>query len=225
MNKPIGTTKPPRPMNKGIYDRGYLPHWDWVASLQAITFRLADSVPSAVIQQWRRELAEIPDETARERELRRRIARHEDRGAGESLLMRPNCAAIVHAQLLKGHPAQYRLLDWCIMPNHVHVLVKLEGSASISEVVRSWKGPSAVEINRWLQRCGPLWQREYYDRLVRDMEHLHECRAYIRNNPVKANLCDKPDDWAFSSAGIGWSPDGALASAGESKTPDDRHAG
>ncbi|MEO0017656.1 MAG: hypothetical protein RLZZ522_939 [Verrucomicrobiota bacterium] len=212
-------------MGKGIYKRGYLPHWDFAGSLQAITFRLADSVPNLVISEWRRELAEISDEVARERDLHCRIARYEDAGAGESFLIRPDCAAIVQDKLIKGHPAQYRLIDWCVMPNHVHVLCKLEGSASLSEVVRSWKGASAMEINRLLQRSGPLWQREYFDRLVRDTDHLHECRAYIRNNPVKAKLCEKPADWAFSSAGIRWSPDGALASAGESNSPEDTHAG
>lgn len=90
------------------------------------------------------------------------------------------------------------------MPNHVHVLVKLEAGHSPVEIVRFWKGGSAIEINRILARNGTLWQREYYDRFVRDLEHLHDCIAYIRNNPVKAKLCDHPEDWPFSSAGMGW---------------------
>jgi len=109
------------------------------------------------------------------------------------------------------------------MPNHVHVLCKL--GEAVAEIVRLWKGASAARINRVVGREGPLWLREYFDRYVRDMDHFHECRAYIRNNPVKAKLCEKPEDWPFSSAGIGWSPDGAPASAGESPTTNDAHAG
>ena len=219
MNPPAKASAP-LPMGKGIYKRGYLPHWDFTGSLQAITFRLADSVPSVVIQQWQRELANIPDEAAREHELRCRIARYEDTGAGEAILMNPDCAAMVQDKLIKGNPAQYRLIDWCIMTNHVHVLCKLESSATLCDIMRSWKGASAIEINRLLQRSGPLWEREYFDRLVRDLDHLLECRAYIRNNPVKAKLCEQPEDWPFSAAGNGWGDDGALALAGESESSD-----
>jgi hypothetical protein len=46
--------------------------------------------------------------------------------------------------------------------------------------------------------------RDYHDRLIRDMDHFHNARAYIRNNPVKAGLCATPDEWVFSSAGQNW---------------------
>ena len=45
---------------------------------------------------------------------------------------------------------------------------------------------------------------DYFDRFIRDLDHLYDCRAYIRNNPVKAGLCAKPEDWPFSSAGVRW---------------------
>jgi REP element-mobilizing transposase RayT len=191
-------------MNKGIYNRGYLPHWDFKKSVQAITFRLADSVPSSVIQEWKTELLSIPDETIRTKELYRRIAHYEDAGHGSAILSRPDCAAILQDHLISGHPEEYRLLDWCIMPNHVHLICKLDEKAALSEIIRSWKGASAIQINRLLNRSGPLWQREYYDRFIRDEDHYHNCRAHIRNNPVKAKLSHTPEDWPFSSAGTGW---------------------
>ena len=191
-------------MNKGIYNRGYLPHWDFKKSVQAITFRLTDSVPSSVIQDWRNELQSIPNKTSRAKELHRRIAHYEDAGHGSAILSSPDCAAIVQNHLIAGHSAKYRLLDWCVMPNHVHLICKLDENSALSEIIRSWKGASAVQINRLLNRSGPLWQREYYDRFIRDEDHYHDCRAYIRNNPVKAKLCQTPEDWPFSSAGTGW---------------------
>jgi len=235
-------------MNKGIYTRGYLPHWDFAEGLQAVTFRLADSIPAAVIRGWRKELAESPDAATRERELHRRIAHFEDAGHGACVLRRPEFAGIIQAKLLDGHPQRYRLLAWCVMPNHVHVLFKLAAESTLSGLLRAWKGASAVEINRLLDRSGHLWQREYYDRFIRDIDHLYDCRTYIRNNPVKAGLCEKPEDWLFSSAGCDWNPDaahgapasagdgalasagdGALASAGASQSDDasaeDEHAG
>ncbi|MEI6604423.1 MAG: transposase [Verrucomicrobiota bacterium] len=196
-------------MNKGIYTRGYLPHWDFAEGLQAVTFRLADSIPASVIGGWRKELADSPDDATRERELHRRVARFEDMGHGACVLRCPEFASIIQAKLLDGHPQRYRLLAWCVMPNHVHVLFKLAAESSLSDILRSWKGASAVEINRLLARCGHLWQREYHDRLIRDIDHLYDCRTYVRNNPVKAGLCEKPQDWQFSSAGCDWNPDAA----------------
>ncbi len=206
-------------MNRGIYTRGYLPHWDFEKSVQAITFRLADSVPKQVIVAWMNELAAIPDVVHRQKELHLRIAKYEDLGHGSSVLRQHDIAMILQNKLLEGHPGKYKLIEWCIMPNHVHVLVKLAEMNSLADIVRLWKGGSAIDINRALHRTGPLWQREYYDRFVRDMDHFHDCVAYIRNNPVRAKLCSKPEDWPCSSAGSGWN--GALASAGEDKPRSD----
>jgi len=216
-------------MSKGIYTRGYLPHWDFAKGLQAVTFRLADSVPASVIKSWKAELADDPDDAKRERELHCRIARFEDAGHGACFLHRSNCASIIQSKLIDGHPARYRLLAWCVMPNHVHVLLKLAAQSSLGAVIRSWKGASAVEINRLLDRSGPLWQREYHDRFIRDLDHLYDCRAYIHHNPVKAGLCAQPEDWPFSSAGCGWNPDGAAdgapASAGLDDEEEEKEAG
>ncbi len=209
-------------MGKGIYTRGFLPHWDFEKSTQAITFRLADSVPAEVIRDWKSQLAIKSDAKIREMELHQLIARFEDAGHGAAVLKSPTCGNIIQNKLIQGHSSRYSLIDWCIMPNHVHVLIRLTGSRSLADIVRSWKGGSAIEINRLLHRSGPLWQREYYDRYVRDLDHLHDCIAYIRNNPVKAGLCDKPVAWPFSSAGANWN--GALSSSGP-KPPDTEQAG
>jgi REP element-mobilizing transposase RayT len=82
--------------------------------------------------------------------------------------------------------------------------LKLENDSTLWEILKGWKGSGGLEINRVLARTGTLWQREYHDRLVRDMDHFHDCRVYIRHNPVKAGLCETPEGWRFSSAGCGW---------------------
>lgn len=204
-------------MGKGIYTRGFLPHWDFDKSTQAITFRLADSVPAELIKQWNQELDTMLDSDVREKELHRRIAKYEDTGNGCAVFRNQACAAIIQNKLLEGHSCRYSLIDWCIMPNHVHVLVRLMENQTLAGIVKSWKGGSAIEINRILQRKGTLWQRDYYDRYVRDMDHLYNCIAYIHHNPVKAGLCDKPEDWPFSSAGVSWN--GAPAPAGPKPQP------
>ncbi len=57
-----------------------------------------------------------------------------------------------------------------------------------------------MEINRFLKRSGTLWAIDYYDRAIRDEDHYYNGRRYIRRNPVKAGLCERLEDWLFSSA-------------------------
>ena len=194
-------------MNRGIHSRGYLPHWDFAKSVQAITFRLADSVPTEVILGWKRKLASEIDPKRREQQLHLQIAKYEDAGNGQQLLADPGCATIVQNQLQSDHGASYKLIAWVIMPNHVHVLIRLLGGISLSRIVQKWKGASAVDINRHSARRGTVWAPDYYDRYIRDGNHLYDSITYIHHNPVKAGLCESPEQWPFSSIGSGWSAD------------------
>jgi len=76
------------------------------------------------------------------------------------------------------------------MPNHVHTLSVLHESRKIGELLASWKRASARQINRTADRVGGLWQRDYFDRLIRDEQHLCHCVRYIRRNPEKARIRD-----------------------------------
>ena len=194
----------PQENPRGIYNRGYLPHWDFPGALQAVTFRLADSVPHHLIQQWLEELEAENDIPLSRQNLHRRIAQYEDAGHGEALLVNPSCAECIQEQLIARHRTDYLLRQWVIMPNHVHVLLKPKSNVAISSIIKRWKGASAVAINRTLERTGTLWAREYHDRWIRDEAHMHNAIAYIRNNPVKAGLCERPEDWPYSSAGTAW---------------------
>jgi REP element-mobilizing transposase RayT len=189
--------------HKGWHSRGYLPHLDAAEVIQAITFRLADALPVKVIDGWRRELERSgqPEGSHAEQELRERIARFEDAGHGCCVLREPSCAAIMQDAFLYFDGERYRLLEWCVMPNHVHVLVHCSKGTLLGDLVKSWKIHSSREINRMLGRQGGLWALDYHDRYIRDLDHLASARGYIRRNPVKAGLCRKPEDWPWSSAG------------------------
>lgn len=86
------------------------------------------------------------------------------------------------------------------MPNHVHALVEQFGGQRLDKIAQSWKSYTATEINRALGRSGPLWQREYFDRFMRDGEQLAATIAYIEANPVAAKLVGTPEEWRWSSA-------------------------
>lgn len=74
------------------------------------------------------------------------------------------------------------------MPNHVHAVFVLNPAWSLEKIILSWKGFTARKINPLLGRTGSFWQRDYFDRLVRDAKHLANCVRYIRRNPDKGRL-------------------------------------
>ena len=179
--------------------RGYLPHIDAAYRLQAITYRLADSVPRRVIERWMGELGTVTEEQ-RQKKLHRLIAEYEDRGHGECWLADPENASVVIQNLKHFDGERYRLDAWCVMPNHVHVLIFCLADQQLDQIVRSWKNFTARLINQSVGRSGRLWNHDYHDRLIRDEDHLVRARSYIRMNPVRAGLCKKPEQWRFGSA-------------------------
>jgi adenine-specific DNA methylase/REP element-mobilizing transposase RayT len=194
--------RPSRP-HKQWHSRGYLPHLDQPGLVQYITFRLYDSVPAHVVESWRNELqctSSLPATDSRMVELRRRIAEFEDAGHGACYLRDERIATLVQDALLQFDGERYRLIEWVIMPNHVHVLIEVLPGNRLSDVVHSWKSFTAKEANRILGRSGEFWMPDYFDRFIRDEKHLAAVREYIRNNPVKAGLVEKPEDWKWSSA-------------------------
>jgi len=124
----------------------------------------------------------------------------EDAGYGACWLRDPRIARIVQDALLHFDGERYRLLEWCIMPNHVHVLIEVKQGHFMGSVVRSWKVFTALKANRILGRQGSFWMPSYFDRYIRNFEHLATVREYIRDNPVKAGLCAAPGSWRWSSA-------------------------
>jgi REP element-mobilizing transposase RayT len=85
------------------------------------------------------------------------------------------------------------------MPNHVHVLTAFRQGFRLADVVRDWKCFSAHRINRILGRRGPVWQRDYFDRFIRDEAHFERVRFYIENNPVSAGLIEDAASWPYGS--------------------------
>src|SRR5688572_22912411 len=95
-------TRASRP-HKHWHSRGYLPHFDEPGLVQSITFRLYDSVPREVLQQWQSELGwheAMHAGDLRSVELRKRIARFEDQGRGQCWLQMPAVGGMVERALL-----------------------------------------------------------------------------------------------------------------------------
>ena len=164
------------------YSRGYLPHRDDVQQLQSITFRLADSLPSKKLLEIEEELKQQPV-TQRAVARRKRIEQWLDSGAGCCALQHPRLAQILEETLLKFDGIRYSLIAWCVMPNHVHTLI--QPISNLANIVKSWKsftGRWALVHNNELGlqiATERLWMHDYWDRYVRDPEHLQRLIEYI----------------------------------------------
>jgi len=115
-------------------------------------------------------------------------------------LKEPAVASIVEDSLLYFQNDRYLLSAWCVMPNHVHVVVTPNHDHSLSRIVHSWKSFSAHEINRLVGRRGTVWEEEMFDHIVRDEKSMERFVKYTEDNPVAAGLCERPELWSFSSA-------------------------
>ena len=181
--------------HKAWYSRGYVPHFDSAGIIQMVGFRLGDSLPREAIDRLDQELKFKPD-----RERLEYIHEYLDKGFGACHLRDHRIATLVKVALIYFDNQRYRLHAWVIMPNHVHVLFGVFDNHPLAKVVQSWKGFTAREANKILERKGKFWQRDYFDRFIRDEGHFYDALNYIHMNPVKACLVNKPEDWPYSSA-------------------------
>jgi len=175
-----------------------LPHWQQEGAVYFITFRLSDAVPSRLRNKWEdeqeawRRVHPEPWNSEIEREFHKRfsgaIERWLDAGHGACLLRRRDCAEIVMETLHHFGGVRLVLMSDVVMPNHVHALFVQNPAWPLEKLIRSWKGFTARRINALVGRSGGFWQRDYFDRLVRDEKHFVNCVRYIRRNPEKARL-------------------------------------
>jgi REP element-mobilizing transposase RayT len=187
----------------------YLPHWTREGAIYALTFRLADALPRRVLEAWlfeRRNIIRTAEQMNRplsEHEQQRLQQLHSDRiesyldaGHGDCWLRRPAVAQLVADALHHFDAQRYRLHAWCIMPNHVHVIVEPLPGHELPALLHSWKSFIAKAANRLLNRTGEFWQPEYYDHLIRDEGDYAHAMRYLLGNPVVAGLRDWPWVWS-----------------------------
>ena len=179
----------------------YLPHWTLPDATYHVVFRLADSLPAAVLEDWKRERAALlmqmrggdcgsASDLAERWQVvcSERVERFLDSGAGACWLRRPEVAAIIGETLGHFDGVRYVLDAWCVMPNHVHAIVRPKVGWPLSSILKTWKGYAARRANRVLGRGGAFWQPETYDRLLRDGAEFCAAVGYVLNNPEAAGL-------------------------------------
>lgn len=197
--------------------RRNLPHIQPRGATFLVNFRLAGSLPKAVVEQLcaeadqlEKRLSAIKDPRERyllrDKEQRKLFGKWDDAlhksQMGPFWLKDERIAQIVADSILYLDGKWFDVLAYCIMPNHVHlVLVPYEFSDtadySLTKIMHNIKRNSANHANKILGRTGAFWQHESYDHFARDEKELERIIKYVLYNPVKAGLTDDWTKWQW----------------------------
>jgi len=139
---------------------------------------------------WKDEFARLPEKDRRmfQRMNARRLFDELDQCRGTCWLRSPPPREILRESIFHFDESRWRVGDFVIMPNHIHLLAVMTNGYELEDVLYSIKRFSARKINVALDRSGRLWQQESYDHIVRDQAELYRIRKYIADNPAKAGL-------------------------------------
>jgi REP element-mobilizing transposase RayT len=178
-----------------------LPHWSCNHAIYHVSFRLSDSIPISKREEWLKEREDIlanarrQGRTLSEPEQKRlqylyseKIETYLDSGQGECWLARAEIAAIVENALKHFDGQRYRLHAYCVMPNHVHVIVEPANGNELEAIIHSWKSFTANVANKILKRTGQFWQHEPYDHIIRNEREYCFQLQYVWDNPDKAGI-------------------------------------
>jgi putative transposase len=146
-----------------------LPHWESSGSTYFITFRVSPATGQPF----------LVDSNSNE--------------SGNQL------ASIVEERIWFDFGERYNIDAYIIMPDHVHLLIQPLQEWSLSKILQGIKGFTARKINVVLNRKGPFWQDESMDHLIRNHEDWLDKFNYIHENPVKASIVERPEEYPYSS--------------------------
>lgn len=108
-------------------------------------------------------------------------------------------ASLMVSSLYREDKQKYMLHAYVVMPDHLHLIIKPLSENTLAQIMQNLKGSTAYAINKLLNRTGKFWQSENFDHLIRDAIGLREKWEYVKENPVKAGLVKKAEDYPFSS--------------------------
>ena len=195
------------PSDLTYYQRN-LPHRLPPGETLFITFRLAGTLPRAVVEKLQAEWAEIDKQRGEADDKytgqKRYFGRYDkllDGAASGPTWLRQSAVAEMVASAINYYDTKgaYQLVCYCLMPNHVHMVVTLSESAPpLTRTLQYLKGYTAQKANALLGISGKFWHRESYDHIVRDAGEMGRVISYVLENPVKAGLVNDWQAWPHS---------------------------
>lgn len=104
---------------------------------------------------------------------------------------------VLRTNTLQG---RFRVHDFVVMPDHIHVLLSIDGATSIERAVQLIKGGFSFRAKRELGFPGEIWRRGFSEVRILDRANFLSYREYIDDNPVRAGLADSAENYPYCSA-------------------------
>ena len=110
-----------------------------------------------------------------------------------------NCKILLVALEFFKLVLDYKIFAYCIMPDHLHLILQITKQYNISYIMKMLKGNFARKYNKLHSQQGKVWQNSFYDEELRTVDVLLKKIEYIHNNPVRAKIVNSPEQYPFSS--------------------------
>jgi REP element-mobilizing transposase RayT len=197
------------------HHRRFLPHYQETQQIYSLTWRLEGELPQHIllsIKEMQAAMAELRIKAPRSAcfdlidNYRKCIERFDEQlgrhpAAGINLCS-PDLAPIITQAFHFYESNLYELHAYCVMPNHVHLLLKpctddLDKRVLLSNIVRRIKSYTAKQILKQGYGGRKVWRADYFDRFIRSEKDYANTVEYILYNPVKARLVDEYSDWDY----------------------------
>ncbi len=198
------------------FTRRNLPHWVVADRTYFVTIRLQGTLPRAVVAEMQAELdtlraRDASDEDLLEAQRRQfmKIERILDACTSDALWLRdPEVAGMVLSNLawFDAPDQGWDILAAVAMANHVHLLMRNDAGRTgcLMDDLARFKRYTARRANAILGRKGTFWAREDFDHWCRTPDKVEAAVAYIKQNPVKAMLCARWEDWPWTQVKETW---------------------
>jgi putative transposase len=108
---------------------------------------------------------------------------------------------LTYIDLLKHYKTKYqfKLYAYCLMPNHVHLILKVKKGSNLGKIMQGVNLTYAILFNGKYKKIGHLWQGRYKSKVIEKNKYLLECLEYVEFNPIRASISDSPFKYTWTS--------------------------
>ncbi len=192
--------RPERPKTIEFW-RGRMPHWEVENRIYFITIHLVGAIPASAAKRTR---TNIESHSQCENLMQRKIFHEMERWLDHSPVCRYLADSEVASMVVEAIEHRcangiWNAFEYVVMPSHIHALLEfLAGDMKTTlEDFKRWTARLAMKQLKLEHRR--FWQREWFDHWVRSNEEGNAICEYIRQNPVKAGLVSRYQDWPYGS--------------------------
>jgi len=122
-------------------------------------------------------------------------------GINKEYIFQKNSLKEAYLNILKKNISNTDILviAYCVMDNHIHLLIYSEDIKSVSKIMQKTNGAYAKLYNKNKNRVGYVFRNRYYTQMILTEQQLYNCIVYIHKNPLKANIVNSFQEYKYSS--------------------------